>query len=71
MEIPVLHMVRTVGTRGVNGSRERKDRSKRRRRFIGKTVKQAKGVTGSEIQVAKSGYMLSRKAAIAPYVPVP
>ena len=64
-------MVRTVGTRGVNGSRERKDRSKRKRRFAGKSAKQAKDVTGSEILVAKSGYMLSRKAAIVPYVPVP
>ena len=64
-------MVRTVGTRGVNGSRERKDRSKRKRRFVGKSAKQAKDVMGSEIKVAKSGYMLSRKAAIVPYVPVP
>ena len=64
-------MVRTVGTRDVNGSRERKDRPKHRRRCAGKSAQQARGVTGSEIKVAKSGYMLSRKAAIAPYVPVP
>ena len=38
VEIPVLHMVRTVGTRGVNGSRERKDRSKHRRRCAGKSA---------------------------------
>ena len=71
MEIPVLHMVRTVGTRDVNGSRERKDRSKRGRRCKGKSVHQSEDVKGSEIKVAKSGYMLSRKAAIVPYVPVP
>ena len=38
VEIPVLHMVRTVGTRGVNGSREMKDRSKHRRRCAGKSA---------------------------------
>ena len=36
-----------------------------------KDVYKRQGVTGSEIIVAKSEYMLSRKAAIAPYVPVP
>ena len=46
-------------------------RGKHRRGTAGKTAVQPKGVTGSEIIVAKSGYMLSRKAAIAPYVPVP
>ena len=64
-------MVRTVGTRDVNGSRERKDRSKRSRCLIGKTVRQTEDVRGSEKKVAKSGYTLSRKAAIEPYVPVP
>ena len=64
-------MVRTVGTRDVNGSRERKDRSKRGRCLAGKSVRQTEDVTGSEIKVAKPGYMLSRKAAIVPYVPVP
>ena len=71
VEIPVLRYIRNVGTQKESVSRERKDRSKHRRRCAGKSAQQARGVTGSEIKVAKSGYMLSRKAAIAPYVPVP
>ena len=42
-------MDRTVGTQKENVSREWKDRSKRRRRMIGKSVIQAKGVMGNEI----------------------
>ena len=71
MEIPVLHMDRTVGTQKESVSREWKDRSKRRRRRVGKSALQAKGVTGSEIKVAKHVSWLPRKAAIVPYVPVP
>ena len=46
-------MDRTVGTQKESVSREWKDRSKRRRRRVGKSALQAKGVTGSEIKVAK------------------
>ena len=71
VEIPVLHMDRTVGTQKESVSREWKDRSKRRRCMIGKSVIQTKGVMGSEIKVAKHVSWLPRKAAIVPYVPVP
>ena len=71
VEIPVLHMIRTVGTRERRKSRERKARSKRRSRHIGKTVWQGDAVTGSELLVAKLPVLLSRKAAIVSYVPVP
>ena len=71
MEIPVLHMDRTVGTQKESVSREWKDRSKRRRCMIGKSVIQTKGVMGSEIKVAKHVSWLPRKAAIVSYVPVP
>ena len=71
MEIPVLHMDRTVGTQKESASRGWKDRSKRRRRAVGKSAARAKGVKGSEREVAKRVSRLSRKAAIVPYVPVP
>ena len=71
MEIPVLHMNRTVGTQKESVSREWKDRSKRRSCEIGKSVSQSKDVMGSEIKVAKHVSWLPRKAAIVSYVPVP
>ena len=71
MEIPVLHMDRTVGTQQESVSREWKDRSKQGSREIGKSVSQGRTVTGSEITVAKRVSWLPRKAAIVPYVPVP
>ena len=71
MEIPVLHMDRTVGTQKESVSREWKDRSKQGSREIGKSVSQGKTVTGSEIKVAKHVSWLPRKAAIVPYIPVP
>ena len=64
MEIPVLLMNRTVGTQRESGARERKDRDKRKRRRIGKSVRQAKDVMCIEIRVEKSVSQLSRKAAI-------
>ena len=64
-------MDRTVGTQKESVSREWKDRSKQGSCETGKSVSQGRTVTGSEIKVAKSGYTLSRKAAIEPYVPVP
>ena len=64
MEIPVLLMNRNVGTQKESGTRERKDRDKRRRCRIGKSVRQAKDVMCIEIQVEKSVSRLSRKAAI-------
>ena len=60
-----------MGTHVESISREWKYRYKRKRRWVGKSAQQAKDVMCSEIKVAKSGYMLSRKAAIVPYVPVP
>ena len=71
MEIPVLLMNRNVGTQKESGTRERKDRDKRRRSRIGKSVRQSKDVTCIEIQVEKSVSRLSRKAAIVSYIPVP
>ena len=50
MEIPVLLNIRTVGTQKGSGARERKDRGKRRRRRIGKSVLQVKGVMRIEIE---------------------
>ena len=64
MEIPVLLMNRNVGTQKESGTRERKDRDKRRRSRIGKSVRQSKDVMCIEIQVEKSVSRLSRKAAI-------
>ncbi len=71
MEIPVLHMDRTVGTQKESVSREWKDRPKRNRSEAGKSVSQSEDVMGSEIKVAKYVSWLPRKAAIVPYVPVP
>ena len=59
------------GHRGRKRTRESKDRAKRRSRAAGKSAAQGKGVTGSEPIVAKPRMQLSRKAAIAPYIPVP
>ena len=71
MEIPVLQSNRTVGTHVESVSREWKDRYKRSRRMVGKSAIQSKGVTRSEIKVAKHVSHVPRKAAIVLYVPVP
>ncbi len=71
MEIPVLHMDRTVGTQKESVSREWKDRSKRGRSSVGKSALQSEDVKGSEIKVAKHVSWLPRKAAIDLYVSVP
>ena len=71
VEIPVLRNNRTVGTQTESLSREWKNRCKRRRRHIGKSVWQVKDVMRSEILVAKLVSQLSRKAAIVYKVPVP
>ena len=63
-KIPVPYIIRTVGTQKESVSREWKYRSKRRRRYIGKSVYQSKDVMGSEIKVAKYVSRLPRKAAI-------
>ena len=64
-------MNRTVGTHVESMSRKWKSRCKRRRRVTGKPVTQAKGVTRSELKVAKHVSHVPRKAAIVSYVPVP
>ena len=71
MEIPALQYNRTVGTQRESKSREWKDRYKRRRRLIGKTVSQSKDVMWSENIVTKRVSHVPRKAAIVLYVPVP
>ena len=44
VEIPVLLVNRTVGTQKESVSRERENRSKRRRSLVGKSAKQSKDV---------------------------
>ena len=68
-----LHCVRSElwGHRDRSRTRESKNRAKRGRSAEGKSAAQSEDVMGSEIKVAKPDMELSRKAAIAPYVPVP
>ena len=60
-----------MGTQTESQSRERKDRCKRGRRVIGKSVTQSEDVMRSEIKVAKLVSWLPGKAAIVYIVPVP
>ena len=71
VEIPVPQYNRTVGTQTESMSREWKNRYKRGRSMIGKSVIQSEDVTWSELKVAKHVSRLSRKAAIVYNVPVP
>ena len=64
VEIPVLRINRTVGTQTESLSREWKDRVKRGRSVIGKSVTQSEDVTRSELRVTKRVSWLPRKAAI-------
>ena len=72
MEIPVLRINRTVGTRVESLTRDWKDRSKhkgvesRQNRFL---KLKCDGERNRSSEVSES--ILSRKAAIALYVPVP
>ena len=50
VEIPALYYDRTVGTYVESISRERKDRYKRGRSFVGKSAKQSKDVIWTEIK---------------------
>ena len=60
-----------MGTQTESTTREWKDRDKRGRRVIGKSVTQSEDVMWSELLVAKCVSQLPRKAAIAYIVPVP
>ena len=53
VEIPVLRNNRTVGTQTESQNREWKDRCKRGRRYIGKSVYQSEDVMRSELRVTK------------------
>ena len=48
MEIPVLCVFRNVGTHVESVSREREDRHKRGRRFVGKSANQSEDVKWTE-----------------------
>ena len=71
VEIPVLHVNRTVGTQTESQSREWKNRYKRGRSTVGKSAVQSEDVMRSELRVTKLVSWLPRKAAIVYYVPVP
>ena len=71
MEIPVLLYIRNVGTHEESRSRKWESRCKRGRSLVGKSARQSESVKRSEIKVAKSVDLVSRKAAIVYIIPVP
>ena len=62
VEIPVLQCIRTVGTQTESLSREWKNRSKRGRSVIGKSVTQSEDVNGSETISSEAGELAVRKS---------
>ena len=53
MEIPVLYVIRTVGTHVESISQEWKDWYKRGRSQVGKSARQSEDVMRTEIEVGK------------------